>query len=97
MENAGVHSGDATLLLPAESLSPFMKNRIKVKTRKIAKALNITGPFNIQFIVKDDHCMVIECNLRASRSVPFVSKTMGCDFIDAATRVMMGASVEDVR
>mmetsp|Transcript_9126 Transcript_9126/g.22385 ORF Transcript_9126/g.22385 Transcript_9126/m.22385 type:complete len:1521 (+) Transcript_9126:246-4808(+) len=97
IENAGVHSGDATLLLPSESLSPFMKNRVKVYTRKIAKALNITGPFNIQFIVKDDHCMVIECNLRASRSVPFVSKTMRCDFIEAATKVMMDQDIEDIR
>jgi len=97
VENAGVHSGDATLLLPSESLSPFMKERVKDYTKRIAKALNITGPFNIQFIVKDDDCMVIECNLRASRSVPFVSKTMQLDFIETATRTMMGECVEDVK
>mmetsp|Transcript_12334 Transcript_12334/g.25096 ORF Transcript_12334/g.25096 Transcript_12334/m.25096 type:complete len:1519 (-) Transcript_12334:252-4808(-) len=96
VENAGVHSGDATLLLPAESLTSFMKNRVKSYTRRIAKALNITGPFNIQFIVKEDMCMVIECNLRASRSVPFVSKTMRLDFIETATKVMMGEDVKDV-
>jgi len=96
VENAGVHSGDATLLLPSESLSPFMKNRVKTYTKKIAKALKISGPFNIQYIVKEDNCMVIECNLRASRSVPFVSKTMRLDFIEVATKVMMGENVDDV-
>lgn len=97
VENAGVHSGDATLLLPSESLSSFMKNRVTTNTKKIAKALNITGPFNIQFIVKEDHCMVIECNLRSSRSVPFVSKTMRLDFIETATKVMMDENVDDVK
>ncbi|CAM9789363.1 unnamed protein product, partial [Phaeothamnion confervicola] len=95
VENAGVHSGDATLLLPPgpEDLSSYSFHRVQDATERIAKRLNITGPFNIQFIVKGTDCMVIECNLRASRSFPFVSKTMGVDFIEAATKVMVGADV----
>jgi len=97
VENAGVHSGDATLLLPSESLSSYTRNRVIDNSRKIARALNITGPFNIQYIVKEDQCMVIECNLRASRSVPFVSKTLRLDFIETATKAMMNESTEDVK
>eukprot|EP00611_Tribonema_gayanum_P008561 TRINITY_DN1813_c0_g3_i4.p1 TRINITY_DN1813_c0_g3~~TRINITY_DN1813_c0_g3_i4.p1 ORF type:complete len:553 (+),score=213.70 TRINITY_DN1813_c0_g3_i4:368-2026(+) len=91
VENAGVHSGDATLLLPAgpEDLSSYSFHRVQEATAALAKALQVTGPFNIQFLVKGVRCMVIECNLRASRSFPFVSKTMGVDFIEAATRVMV--------
>ncbi|CAB1117947.1 unnamed protein product [Ectocarpus sp. CCAP 1310/34] len=96
VENAGVHSGDATLILPAgpEDVTPYMFKRDA--TKAVAKRLNITGPFNMQFIAKGTDCMVIECNLRASRSFPFVSKTMGVDFIEIATKVMTGKSVEDM-
>lgn len=95
VENAGVHSGDATLLLPPgrDQLSSYSFHRVQLATQAIAKALNITGPFNIQFICKDAGCMVIECNCRASRSFPFVSKAMGVDFIEVATRTMLGLSV----
>eukprot|EP00953_Heterococcus_sp_UTEX-ZZ885_P026271 14210-Heterococcus_DN1.PRE.1 len=91
VENAGVHSGDATLILPPgpEDLSTYSFHRVQAATAALAKALQVTGPFNIQFLVKGTKCMVIECNLRASRSFPFVSKTMGVDFIEAATRVMV--------
>ncbi|CAM9847409.1 unnamed protein product, partial [Hapterophycus canaliculatus] len=90
VENAGVHSGDATLILPAgpEDMTPYMFNRVQDATKAVAKQLNITGPFNMQFIAKGTDCMVIECNLRASRSFPFVSKTMGVDFIEIATKVL---------
>jgi carbamoyl-phosphate synthase (ammonia) len=91
IENAGVHSGDATLVLPAQSLSAYQKQRVRDASRKIAKRLNITGPLNIQFVAKGVDVMCIECNVRASRSFPFVSKTMGVDFIEAATRAIMGA------
>lgn len=93
VENAGVHSGDATLVLPPQSISSYTAYRVNEATRKIAKALNITGPFNIQYLSKGKDVSVIECNLRASRSVPFVSKTMGVDFIEAAARVMVGEDV----
>ncbi|CAM9583970.1 unnamed protein product [Chrysoparadoxa australica] len=98
IENAGVHSGDATLLLPPgeNDLSKYSLHRVHDATARIAKALHVTGPFNIQFIVKGTTCMVIECNLRASRSFPFVSKTMAVDFIEAATKVMCATSVEDM-
>ncbi|CAM9447351.1 unnamed protein product, partial [Choristocarpus tenellus] len=99
VENAGVHSGDATLLLPppAEDMSPYMFHRVQQEaTEAIAKRLNITGPFNIQFIAKGTDCMVIECNLRASRSCPFVSKTMGVDFVEVATKAMCDSSYEDM-
>lgn len=91
IENAGVHSGDATLVLPAQDLTAYQKQRVRDASRKIAKRLNITGPCNIQFIAKGTDVMCIECNVRASRSFPFVSKTMGVDFIEAATRAMVGA------
>ena len=90
IENAGVHSGDATLVLPPQSLSAYTKERVRDASRKIAKRLNITGPVNIQFLAKGTDVMCIECNVRASRSFPFVSKTMGVDFIEAATRAMVG-------
>lgn len=89
VENAGVHSGDATLILPAYDLTEDTLNKIKNTVYKIAKSLDITGPFNIQFIAKDDKIKVIECNLRVSRTFPFVSKTLGINFIRNATKVMM--------
>jgi len=91
IENAGVHSGDATLVLPPQSLSAYTKMRVRDASRKIVKRLNITGPTNIQFVAKGTDVMCIECNVRASRSFPFVSKTMGVDFIEAATMAMVGA------
>jgi len=93
VENAGVHSGDATLVLPPQRTYLETMRRIKVITTQIASSLQITGPFNIQFLAKDNRVMVIECNLRASRSFPFVSKVLKRNFIDAATRVMMGRPV----
>ena len=90
VENAGVHSGDATIVLPPQRLYLETIRRAKKITRKIVAALEITGPFNIQFIAKNNELKVIECNLRASRSFPFVSKVTGHNFIDIATRIMMG-------
>lgn len=94
VENAGVHSGDATLILPPQDLDPETVRRIEDATRKIGDALNVTGPYNIQFIAKDNEIKVIECNVRASRSFPFVSKVMGVDLIAMATRAMAGLPVE---
>ena len=96
IENAGVHSGDATLMLPVQTISEYTLSRIEDATQKIVKELNITGPYNIQFICKGSDVLVIECNLRASRSFPFISKTMGVDFIEAATKLMVGRSVDDM-
>ena len=93
VELAGVHSGDATLVLPPQTLSPFYVARAKECAAKVAEALNISGPFNIQFLAKGGDVSIIECNLRASRSTPFVSKTVGCDFAALATRVMIGKDV----
>ncbi|KAF2855755.1 aspartate carbamoyltransferase [Plenodomus tracheiphilus IPT5] len=90
VENAGVHSGDATLILPPQDLDPETVRQIEDATRKIGNALNITGPYNIQFIAKDNEIKVIECNVRASRSFPFVSKVMGVDLIEMATKAMAG-------
>jgi len=90
VENAGVHSGDATLVLPPQRTYLETIRRIRNITEKIARALSISGPFNIQFIAKGNEVKVIECNLRASRSFPFVSKIRGINFIDCATRVMLG-------
>src|SRR5271154_3476149 len=89
IENAGVHSGDATLVLPPQDLSPETVRRIEFATQKIANALNVTGPFNIQFIAKDNEIKVIECNVRAARSFPFVSKVMGVDMIELATNAIL--------
>ena len=94
VENAGVHSGDATLILPAQDLTESTLEKIKESVDKIAKNLKINGPFNIQFIAKDDQVKVIECNVRVSRSFPFVSKTLGIDFIKIATRLMCGVNVD---
>merc|ERR1719215_418367 len=93
VENAGVHSGDASLLLPAQKLFVETHRRAKQIGQKLCRALKISGPFNIQFICKENEVKVIECNLRASRSLPFISKTYNVNFIDTATRVMLGASV----
>lgn len=90
IENAGVHSGDATLVIPPQRLYLETIRRTKKITGQIAKALNISGPFNIQFIAKNNNIQVIECNLRASRSFPFVSKATGHNFIAVATKVMLG-------
>jgi carbamoyl-phosphate synthase large subunit len=90
IENAGVHSGDATIVLPPQHLYLETIRRTKKITKKIVKALNITGPFNIQFIAKNNDIKVIECNLRASRSFPFVSKVTGYNFIEIATEIMLG-------
>ncbi|HEX4045418.1 MAG TPA: carbamoyl-phosphate synthase (glutamine-hydrolyzing) large subunit [Gammaproteobacteria bacterium] len=90
VENAGVHSGDATLVLPPQNLYLETIRRTKKITRKIVRALRITGPFNIQFIAKNNHIQVIECNLRASRSLPFVSKVTNHHFIEIATQAMLG-------
>jgi carbamoyl-phosphate synthase large subunit len=94
IENAGVHSGDASIVHPAQTLTPKQVEGVTFIARKIAKALDITGPFNIQFLGKGDEIKVIECNLRASRSFPFVSKTKGIDMISIATRAIMGLDVE---
>jgi carbamoyl-phosphate synthase large subunit len=90
IENAGVHSGDATLVIPPQKLYLETVRRIKQATRQLAAALEITGPFNIQFLAKSNRIKIIECNLRASRSVPFVSKAGKLNFIDVATRIMLG-------
>ena len=90
IENAGVHSGDATLVLPAQDLTDITIGAVKMTAARIAKRLDITGPFNIQFIAKDDEIKVIECNLRVSRSFPFASKVFDCNFIEYATDVIMG-------
>ena len=89
VENAGVHSGDATLIVPPQDLDPETVRRIVEATAKIGKALDITGPYNIQFIAKDNDIKVIECNVRASRSFPFVSKVVGVDLIEMATKAML--------
>lgn len=95
VENAGVHSGDATLILPPQDLESTTIKRIEEATRKIGDALNVTGPFNIQFIAKDNDIKVIECNVRASRSFPFVSKVMGVDLIEMATKAIMGVPFDE--
>ncbi len=94
VENAGVHSGDATLVFPPQRLYLETMRRVRQIAGQIAKALQITGPFNIQFIAKNNEVMVIECNLRASRSFPFVSKILGINFIDIAAKVMLGLPFE---
>jgi len=96
VENAGVHSGDASLLLPAQKLFVETHRRVKMIGQKLCRALKISGPFNIQFICKENEVKVIECNLRASRSLPFISKTYNVNFIDIATRVMLGLNVKPV-
>ncbi|MDE6586881.1 MAG: carbamoyl-phosphate synthase (glutamine-hydrolyzing) large subunit [Paramuribaculum sp.] len=94
IEYAGVHSGDATIQFPPQKLYVETMRRIKKVSSQIARALNISGPFNIQYLAKDNDIKVIECNLRASRSFPFVSKVLKINFIDLATKVMLGIPVE---
>ena len=94
IEFAGVHSGDATIQFPAQKLYVETVRRIKRISKQIAKELNISGPFNIQYLAKGNEIKVIECNLRASRSFPFVSKVLKINFIELATRVMLGLKVE---
>lgn len=94
IEFAGVHSGDATIQFPPQKLYVETARRIKKIAKKIAEELNITGPFNIQFLAKENDIKVIECNLRASRSFPFVSKVLKINFIELATLVMIGEDVE---
>ena len=91
IEFAGVHSGDATLVFPAQKIYFETARRIKKVSKMIAKELNISGPFNIQFLAKNNFVKVIECNLRASRSFPFVSKVLKRNFIETATRIMLDA------
>ncbi|MDO8576828.1 MAG: carbamoyl-phosphate synthase (glutamine-hydrolyzing) large subunit [Candidatus Daviesbacteria bacterium] len=90
VENAGVHSGDATIVLPPQRLYLETVRQVKDVTKKILQSLNISGPFNIQFLAKDNKVLVIELNLRASRSFPFVSKVTGYNFVEMATKVMLG-------
>lgn len=96
VENAGVHSGDATLVLPAQRTYLETIRQIKEFSSSIAKSLNINGPFNIQFLAKDNNVKVIECNLRASRSFPFVSKTLKKNFIEVATKIIIGQKVSPI-
>ena len=94
IEFAGVHSGDATIQFPPQKIYVETVRRIKRVSRQIAKELHISGPFNIQFMARDNDILVIECNLRASRSFPFVSKVLKINFIELATKVMLGLPVE---
>jgi carbamoyl-phosphate synthase large subunit len=95
VENAGVHSGDATMSIPPQTLPVNISRTIEDFTHKIVKALQIIGPFNIQFLVKDGVIHVIECNLRASRSMPYVSKTRGVNLIELATLAMLEKKLRD--
>jgi len=97
IEFAGVHSGDATIQFPAQKLYVETLRRIKRISKQIARELNISGPFNIQYLAKGNEIKVIECNLRASRSFPFVSKVLKINFIELATRIMLGQSVQKPR
>jgi len=96
VENAGVHSGDATLVTPPQDLNKTTLSRIKEICSKIGRALSVNGPYNMQLIAKDNQLSVIECNLRVSRSFPFVSKTLNFDFVALATRVIMGERVSPI-
>ena len=96
VENAGVHSGDATLVLPPQRTYLETTRRARRIAARIAKALSLNGPFNIQFIARDNNVMVIECNVRASRSFPFASKIFKVNFIDLATRIMMDRPIQKV-
>uniref|UniRef100_A0AAY4EJ57 Dihydroorotase n=1 Tax=Denticeps clupeoides TaxID=299321 RepID=A0AAY4EJ57_9TELE len=96
VENAGVHSGDATLVTPPQDINQKTMERIKLIVHAIGQELQVTGPFNLQLIAKDDQLKVIECNVRVSRSFPFVSKTLGVDLVALATQVIMGEEVEPV-
>jgi MGS-like domain/Carbamoyl-phosphate synthase L chain, ATP binding domain len=93
VENAGTHSGDATVVLPPQRTYLETVRRAKHVTEDIIKALDVTGPFNMQFLAQENRLQVIECNVRASRSVPFVSKVTGYNFIELATRAMLGEDI----
>jgi len=95
VENAGVHSGDATMKIPVDGISEEVKSKLRDATKKIAMGLRIKGPFNIQYLVRDGEIYVIECNLRASRSMPFVSKTIGINLMDIAADAIMGKTIEN--
>lgn len=95
VENAGIHSGDATLVLPPVSLDEQVMSRLKVITEKVASAFKITGPYNMQIIKNGDELKVIECNIRASRSFPFVSKVLGKNFIDVSTKAIVHKDVPE--
>jgi carbamoyl-phosphate synthase large subunit len=97
VENAGVHSGDATMSIPPHTLSVEVQKKIEDATQKIVKALKIKGPYNIQYLVKEGAVYVIECNLRASRSMPFVSKTRGINLIELATLAMLDKRFEELK
>ena len=97
VENAGVHSGDATIVLPPQRVNVETVRRMKVIAKKIAAALNISGPFNIQFLAKNNRIKVIECNLRASRSFPFASKVTGVNFAELAAKALIGRAPEGRR
>jgi carbamoyl-phosphate synthase large subunit len=96
VEQAGVHSGDAVMSIPPQTLSNNIVKKIEDYSRAIAKALKIKGPFNIQYLVKDGGVSVIECNLRASRSLPYVSKTRGVNLIEVSTAIMLGKTLRDL-
>uniref|UniRef100_A0A3Q4BKN8 Multifunctional protein CAD n=1 Tax=Mola mola TaxID=94237 RepID=A0A3Q4BKN8_MOLML len=96
VENAGVHSGDATLVTPPQDLNQKTMETIKMIVHAIGQELQVTGPFNLQLIAKDDQLKVIECNVRVSRSFPFVSKTLGVDLVAMATQAIMGEDVQSV-
>jgi len=96
IEQAGVHSGDAVMSIPPQTLSSSTIKTIEDYTRAIAKALKIKGPFNIQYLVKNGEVSVIECNLRASRSLPYVSKTRGVNLIEVSTAIMLGKKLKDL-
>ncbi|HLC76448.1 MAG TPA: carbamoyl-phosphate synthase (glutamine-hydrolyzing) large subunit [Candidatus Peribacterales bacterium] len=97
IENAGVHSGDATIVLPPQRINMETLNRIKIIGKQIASALNISGPFNLQLLAKDNRIKVIECNLRASRSFPFASKVTNINFIALATKALLNVAPTDIR
>jgi len=94
VENAGVHSGDATMTIPTLSITGTVRKKLLSCSRKIARSLKIRGPFNIQFLVKNGQAMVIECNLRASRSMPFVSKTIGTNLMDLAAKAITNGTIK---
>jgi carbamoyl-phosphate synthase large subunit len=94
VEDAGIHSGDATMSIPTISISEEVKEKIRNYTKKIANILNIKGPFNIQYLVKDEKVLVIECNLRASRSMPFVSKTVDVNLMEIAADAILGKKIK---
>ncbi|XP_029675427.1 CAD protein isoform X1 [Formica exsecta] len=96
VENAGVHSGDATLVTPPQDINAQTLTEIKRISKEVAKSLGITGPFNMQLIAKENKLKVIECNVRVSRSFPFVSKTLDHDFVATATRLIVGEKIEPV-